>query len=704
MLRLIWLVPMLPLAGAALLGIAGRRLGERAVGVVACGLVAASFVVAAGAAVEYGRERWEPDRYTVYRSDEAGKGFPNAFTWIPGGAAVTADGRPVPGGVTIEWVYAVDALTCVMLLVVTGVGLLIHVFATGYMRGDAGYARFFAYLNLFMFSMLVLVLGANLPMLFVGWEGVGLCSYLLIGFWFERREAADAAKKAFVVNRIGDFGFLLGMFGLFALFGTFDFTALREAFAAVEPEQMGRFGAIGLVALGLFVGATGKSAQIPLFVWLPDAMAGPTPVSALIHAATMVTAGVYMLARLNFVFAASPTTMLVVAVVGGATAVLAAAIAFTQNDIKKVLAYSTVSQLGLMVLACGVGAFAMAIFHVMTHAFFKALLFLGAGSVIHGLHHEQDMRKMGGLRGAMPVTFWTMAVAWLAIAGIFPLAGFFSKDAILWESWISPYGWGKAMWVVGLVVAACTAFYMTRLMMMTFWGEFRGEHAPHESPRVMTVPLVVLAALSVVGGWVGIGAVVPLVGSHEPPFARWLAPVVAVREAHAGEHGLAEEAVLALAALAVAAGAVALGYYFYVVRPELPGRAASALGGLAAASRNKFWFDEAYAVFPVGFTVWLSRLAFRTDSRVVDGAVNGTGWLTRRASLGSGWLDFRIVDGAVHAVSFALYAGSLVLRAAQTGLFQTYALAIVIGLVAFVVVLEWSAIAGVVSRLLGGGQ
>ncbi len=717
MLKFIWLVPMVPLLGAVACGLLARRsdVSERVVSLIACIAIAVSFAVSIGAVVEFGRERWSHEHYAVYVSSEDGKTFPNAFVWIPGGAAVTSlgedAGRPIDGGLSITWAYQLDALGSVMLLIVTGVGLLIHVFAVGYMRGDPGYARFFAYMNLFMFSMLVLVLGSSFPMLFVGWEGVGLCSYLLIGFWYVKPEAADAAKKAFIVNRIGDAGFLLGMFGLFALFGTFDFTALRTAFEAGggHAEAFGQFGLMSMIALGLFIGATGKSAQIPLFVWLPDAMAGPTPVSALIHAATMVTAGVFMVARVNFVFEASPTMMFVVAVIGGLTALFAATIAVTQYDIKKVLAYSTVSQLGLMFLGCGVGAYSMAIFHVMTHAFFKALLFLGAGSVIHAMHHEQDMRRMGGLKKYLPTTYLTMACGWLAICGVFPLSGFFSKDGILWESWASssiPHPYGKILWGIGLASSALTAFYMTRLMAMTFLGDSRSDHghAPHESPGVMTFPLIVLAILSIVGGWIGIGAVVPVVGSHQPPILRWLAPIVERGLGREPVEGVETEAVLAFVALAVAVGAIALALHLYVRRPQVPERLASSLGPVYKASFNKYWIDEMYAYVPVGLTIALSRIAYLVDSRVVDGAVNGVAWTTRIGSRLSGLFDFNIVDGFVNLVARVSYYGSLLIRALQTGLFQNYALAIVLGVAAIIIGYEWSAIAGLVAGLAGGGR
>src|SRR5215216_4640549 len=432
------------------------------------------------------------------------------FSWMP------------VGDLSIDWAFQVDQLSMTMALIVTGVGTLIHIFSVGYMRDDPGYPRYFAYLNLFIAFMLVLVLGASYPVLFVGWEGVGLCSYLLIGFWFSEKANADAGKKAFIVNRIGDFGFLVGMFLMFANLGQLDFVGVNAA----APQLAFGGAVVTAICLFLFLGCVGKSAQIPLYVWLPDAMAGPTPVSALIHAATMVTAGVYMIVRCSEIFVHAPTAMFIVAIIGAATALFAATIGLAQNDIKKVLAYSTISQLGYMFLACGVGAFIAAIFHVITHAFFKALLFLGSGSVIHGMHHEQDMRRMGGLRKYMPITFATMVTGWLAISGIPIFAGFFSKDEILWKTWSAPGfslpspAFSKLLWAIGALTAFLTALYMTRMMVMTFWGgeRFRDTHAikqvepdahhgpvvPHESPWVMTVPLIVLAVLSTVGGFIGV--------------------------------------------------------------------------------------------------------------------------------------------------------------------------------------------------------
>ncbi|HEX3560837.1 MAG TPA: NADH-quinone oxidoreductase subunit L [Pyrinomonadaceae bacterium] len=482
--RYIWLVPLLPLVGAAINGLLGRkfRFSERLVGSIAVGSVALAFLISVAAVVSYGANVW-PKPYVT--SDDGAF----SYTWIPGGAVEITEGLKERAGVgspgaalkkgqgsvlDVEWSYQLDALSSIFMLVVTGVGLCIFVFATGYMHGDRGFYRFFSYLGLFMFSMLILVMGSNFMMMFVGWEGVGLCSYLLIGYYFDRREAGDASRKAFITNRIGDFGFALAVFGIIATFGTTQYTSVMGQARTFPIEIIGQWGIMSWLALGLFVGACGKSAQIPLYVWLPDAMAGPTPVSALIHAATMVTAGLYMLTRTNVIFQHSQAMMLVVAVVGALTALFAATIGITQNDIKKVLAYSTISQLGFMFLACGVGAFVIGIFHVMTHAFFKALMFLGAGSVIHGMHHEQDMRRMGGLRRYMPKTHWTFVAGWLAICGIIPFSGFWSKDEILWNAASTQYfrsGW--LLWLIATIAATCTAFYMTRLMALTFWGRER---------------------------------------------------------------------------------------------------------------------------------------------------------------------------------------------------------------------------------------
>jgi len=472
MQKYIWLVPLLPLLGAAINGLFGRkfRFSETLIGSIAVGSVALAFLISVGAVFSYGfgsHAQW-PNPYLTSTDSFS-------FLWIPGGAVEINHG--IQSGyalLNVEWSYQLDPLSSIFMLIVTGVGLCIFIFATGYMHGETGFYRFFAYMGMFMFSMLVLVMGSNFLMMFVGWEGVGLCSYLLIGYYFDRQEAANASRKAFITNRVGDFGFALAIFAVIATFGSAQYTQVFEQAKAYPIETLGHWGILSWIALGLFIGACGKSAQLPLHVWLPDAMAGPTPVSALIHAATMVTAGLYMVTRTNVIFQHSQTMLLVVALVGTATAIFAATIGITQNDIKKVLAYSTVSQLGFMFMACGVGAFVIGIFHVMTHAFFKALMFLGAGSVIHGMHHEQDMRRMGGLKKYMPYTYWTFFAGWLAICGIIPFSGFWSKDEILWNAASTtqiPLGW--IVWLFGTIAAVCTAFYMTRLMAMTFWGKER---------------------------------------------------------------------------------------------------------------------------------------------------------------------------------------------------------------------------------------
>jgi len=587
MFKYIWLVPLLPLIGAAINGLLGRKLrfSEQIIGGIAVGSVALAFLISVAAVYSYGfggHAEW-PRPYLTSQD-----GF--SFDWIPGGAVSVNHGAAAAEGpryalLNIEWSYQLDPLSSIFMLIVTGVGLCIFVFATGYMHGEAGFYRFFAYMGLFMFAMLVLVMGSNFLMMFVGWEGVGLCSYLLIGYYFDRQEAANASRKAFITNRVGDFGFALAIFGIIATFGSAQYVNVFEQAKSYPIELIGHWGILSWIALGLFIGACGKSAQLPLHVWLPDAMAGPTPVSALIHAATMVTAGLYMVTRTNVIFQHSQTMLLVVALVGAATAIFAATIGITQNDIKKVLAYSTVSQLGFMFMACGVGAFVIGIFHVMTHAFFKALMFLGAGSVIHGMHHEQDMRRMGGLKKYMPYTYWTFMAGWLAICGVIPFSGFWSKDEILWNAASTthiPFGW--IVWIVGTIAATCTAFYMTRLMAMTFWGRERfleapaggeadeahasaydkgltqhdatfasagdrprhepgehvgpvhedvahhvashghgshhGAHVPHESPASMWVPLAVLAFLAVIGGIVGVGPAFRTVTGSEHPGGR----------------------------------------------------------------------------------------------------------------------------------------------------------------------------------------
>jgi len=614
MLRWIWAIPLLPLAGFLANGLLGRRLSKRAIGTIACGAVLASFLLSVGAVVALsgaGEDlgagggpslRWDPE----HRRAQVTVG-----TWIPASAA---------GALAVDWGFVLDPLSAVMILVVTGVGFLIHVYSIGYMHDDPGYARYFAYLNLFMAMMLTLVLGSSYVVLFVGWEGVGLCSYLLIGFWYQDVAKATAGMKAFLVNRIGDFGFMLGMLLMFVHFGTLDIQT-------VAAGAGGAGAAVTLIALLLFVGATGKSAQVPLYVWLPDAMAGPTPVSALIHAATMVTAGVYMVARSSVVYVNAPAALATVAVVGAVTAFLAATIALVQTDIKKVLAYSTVSQLGYMFLACGVGAFSAGIFHLVTHAFFKALLFLGAGSVIHAMSGEQEMPRMGGLRAHLPATYRTMLIGALALAGIPPLAGFFSKDEILGKAWEDGHLW---LWMMGSVTALLTAFYVFRLIYLTFFGAPRmsaeARHHLHESPGVMTVPLWILAVLSAAGGLLGLPAALGFGNFLEG----WLEPALASPPAHTAAEGSGHAAagghvwLLVVAALIAVAG-WAVARTLYQARPETPARIAARAGGLYRVLKGKYFVDEIYqAVFVRSFFGGAWALD-RFDRHVVDGTVNGSG-------------------------------------------------------------------------------
>jgi NADH-quinone oxidoreductase subunit L len=668
MIRLLWLVPLLPAAGFVVNGLLGPRvLPRRAVGLVACSTVLLSFVLSLGAIWECGGRRVTETLYT----------------WMPMGHA--ADGSVV----SIDWAYALDPLSAVMLLVVTGVGFLIHVYSVGYMvhEEQPAYARFFAYLNLFMAMMLTLVLGASLPVVFVGWEGVGLCSYLLIGFYHDRMfdartgmTCADAGRKAFLTNRVGDVGFLLGMLLLFSTTGTLDIQGI-----------LGKVGTLGTgvctaAALLLFLGACGKSAQIPLYVWLPDAMAGPTPVSALIHAATMVTAGVYVTCRMAPLYLAAPRAMMVVAVVGALTALFAASISLAQNDIKKVLAYSTVSQLGSMMLAAGVGAFGAGIFHLMTHAFFKALLFLGAGSVIHALSGEQDIRRMGGLDRRLPVTHATFAVGTLAIAGIFPLSGFFSKDKLLWLA----FNRSPLLWLLGAAGAFMTAFYMARLYILVFRGKERfseeARHHLHESPRTMTIPLVILAVLSFVGGFVDIPEVlVPGLNSLE----RWLAPVFegggaegagAVAAAHVSHHSAGVEIGMMVASLMVALAGLFFGWVFYEARPEMPDRLAVRVGGLYRVIVNKYFVDELYGKVLLAPYYALCRASAWFDAWVVDGVVNAAGYVTLGTSYTSSGFDTYVVDGLVNLAGYIVRGFSWVFRKIQTGIVQSYATAMVLGI------------------------
>lgn len=587
------LIPLLPLVGAAVHALWGDRLGRRAVGGLACMAVAVSFLLAVNAFFELGA---------------AGEGavvVDDVYRWI------------AAGPLTVDFTLSIDALSAVMCLVVTGVGLLIHIYSIGYMGHDPDYARYFAYLNLFTASMLLLVLADSLPLMFVGWEGVGLCSYLLIGFWYTDIAKASAGKKAFVVNRIGDAAFIVGMLVLFWALHDGGLASLR--FADINAAAAALSPAVALsAALLLFVGATGKSAQLPLFVWLPDAMAGPTPVSALIHAATMVTAGIYMIARLNGLYVAAPEALAVVGIIGAVTALGAAAVGTVQNDIKKVLAYSTVSQLGYMFMALGAGAFAAAVFHVVTHAFFKALLFLGAGSVIHGLHDEQDIRNMGGLREKMPVTSRTFVVATLAIAGVPGLSGFFSKDEILASTFASGH---TLLWAMGVVGAGLTAFYMTRLVRLTFYGSYRGPRetweGAHESPSSMTSVLIVLAVLATIGGYLGVPAV--LGGSNH--FGHYLSGVVSHHEL-----GLSHltELVLMFVSVAVAIGAMVLAWRLYADGPEPDQVFAKRAAGLQRALSHAYYIDEGYDRGVVASVGALARGLWRgVDVAVIDGIANG---------------------------------------------------------------------------------
>ncbi len=641
------------------------------------------------------------------------------YTWMPAGLGQV--GKAL-ADFAVDFALRIDPLSCTMLLIVTWIGFLIHVYATGYMSHETGYTRFFTYLNLFMFMMLLLVLGANYIVMFVGWEGVGLCSYLLIGFYYDKNYAADAGKKAFIVNRIGDFGFILGIFLIFNTFGSADYGKVFAAASAHPGEYAGVATAICLL---LFVGACGKSAQIPLYVWLPDAMAGPTPVSALIHAATMVTAGVYMVVRSNVLFRLAPEAMAVVAIVGALTAIFAATIGIAQTDIKKVLAYSTVSQLGYMFLAAGVGAFTAAIFHVMTHAFFKACLFLGAGSVIHGCGSEQDMRKMGGLRKYMPKTHWTMLVATIAIAGVPPLAGFFSKDEIL----AGAFGYNKFLWILGFFTAGMTAFYMFRLYYMTFHGEYRAAqvvgipesepqhgghqvipsqlhldegdahsdkahghhvdaHAPHESPASMTIVLAILAIGSIFAGLVGFPTGL-FGGAHETLFQRWLEPVLLPlggEHFHFHEMPLGEEVGLILASVAVAFLGIFVAWRLYKRRPAVPDPVEN-LGFLHRVLANKYFVDEAYNSTAVAGTIGLSKLLAWFDTYIVDGIVN----LVRHITVfplghGSNLIDKYIVDGLVNGVANTATGASRFFRRMQSGFVQNYALVMGAGIVLITVV------------------
>ncbi len=640
----VWLIPVFPLIGFLINGLFGRKLPKKVVGIVGSGAILLSFLLAC---VIFFQMNGNPEL-----SEHGVKNI--LFPWIS------------YGDFNVNFAYLFDRLSGSMTLMVAGVSFLIHVYSIGYMAEEEGYWRYFAYLNLFVFMMLTLVLADNLLLMFVGWEGVGLCSYLLIGFYYTTKVASDAGKKAFIVNRVGDFGFILGMFLIFTLFGSLEFEKIREGIisAGLTPEHT--FGVITLATILLFVGATGKSAQIPLYVWLPDAMAGPTPVSALIHAATMVTSGVYMIVKLNFLFQLAPITLLTIAWVGGLTALFAATIGTVQNDIKKVLAYSTVSQLGYMFLALGVGAFIAGFFHILTHAFFKALLFLGSGSVIHAMHHAyhhagihdkdpQDIRNMGGLKKYMPKTYWTFLIATLAIAGFPPFAGFFSKDEILWKAFASNH---KVLWAIGAFAAVLTSFYMFRLVYLTFLGDFRGgkeeEEGLHESPSVMTVPLMALAFLSVVGGWMGFPHIFHLPNLLE----HYLEPMVEnIGNIHF-MHNVSMEWTLMFVSVGLAIVGWLFARFLYGRKTDAPSKLAETFNYFYTILLNKYYVDEIYfalivnPVKKIGEFCWLF-----IDTVIIDGAVNLSASLARCV----GKIYSLYQNGAVKVYALTMLGGILIL-------------------------------------------
>jgi NADH-quinone oxidoreductase subunit L len=679
---LVWLIPAFPALAVILNGLLGRRVFRDQAHILGVGSVGLSLFLSL---------------IVIIRviADPAHPIHAKFFTWV------------FAGSFSADMAFLVDPLSAVMLFVVCGVGFLVHVYSIGYMHGDPGYPRFFTYLNLFMTSMLILVLADNYLLMFVGWEGVGLCSYLLIGYWYDRPAAANAGKKAFIVNRIGDTGFILAIVLIFWTTGSVNY---EEVFTRAADPTVMTVGIATAITLLLFVGATGKSAQVPLYVWLPDAMEGPTPVSALIHAATMVTAGVYMVVRSQALFLLAPVSMHVVAGIGAFTAIFAASIGLVQNDIKRVLAYSTVSQLGYMFLGCGVGAFASGLFHVMTHAFFKGLLFLGAGSVIHAMHNEQDMRHMGGLQKYIPGTYRAMWWATLAIAGIFPLAGFWSKDEILGVA-VKSGGLSVLWWILGLCAAFMTSFYMFRLLFMTFYGEerFDTHHVhPHESPPPMLIPLKILAILSIIGGFV-VG-----IPPENGLFHRFLAHAF-----HGAHHAHAfhvwPDLFLMILSTLVALGGFVTAYYFYLENPE---RSQSLIGKVTSAVRllvtvafknilveafhtvrprrlaarfafvyqmllNKYYIDEFYDAFIVRPVMWGMNALWTVDARVVDGMVNGSAALTRLYANCSGIVDRLIVDGSVNGVAVLVQSGARAFRLLQTGIVQNYLLVMACGVFVF---------------------
>jgi NADH-quinone oxidoreductase subunit L len=674
MLNHIWVIPSLPLVGSALIGLlglitlrnTGRKLNKKLVSAIALGSVGLAFVMSALCV------------YQLFAVEHKELFSLDVFTWLRAGSLPLAGGGMA--SLEVPWGFQLDPLSAVMILVVTGVGFLIHIYSTGYMWDDSGYYRFFSYLNLFMFAMLTLVLANNYVMMFVGWEGVGLCSYLLIGFYFDKKSAGDAGKKAFVVNRIGDAGFILGMMLVFVHFGSLRFEEVFNAAAAL-PVQSGH-GFLFWATLCFFVGACGKSAQIPLYVWLPDAMEGPTPVSALIHAATMVTAGVYMVCRSNALYSRAPETLIIVAVVGSLTAIFAATIGFAQTDIKRVLAYSTVSQLGYMFAALGVGAYVGGIFHLMTHAFFKALLFLGSGSVIMAMHHEQDMMKMGGLRKYLPWTYRTMLVGTIAIAGIPPFAGFFSKDEILWRAWSNGH---PVIWFLLWCGAGMTAFYMFRLLFLTFWGQERMDehtrHHIHESPRNVVYPLAALAVLSTIGGLVGF----PGWSGIANRFEHFLEPVLRIPESaeHVAHHSAGQELLFTVLSVAIALAGIFMAHRFYVVRPGLADQVTAKIKGFYTLVYRKYCVDEVYDALFVNRIKDLGNVFYFVDSKF-DGLVNLTAALTRWTASLFKLFDSYVVDGLVNLVGWINMLMNRVVTSFQTGLIQRYVLITMVGIVVII--------------------
>ncbi len=678
MLDLIWLVPVLPLLGSVTIGLlglfklrnTGEKLNKKIVSVIALASVGIAFLISVSCVYQL----FVVEHEEIYNVD--------LMTWIQGGALPMANGELA--NLDISWGFQLDALSSIMILFVTAVGFLIHIYSTGYMWEDTGYYRFFSYLNLFMFAMLTLVLANNYLMMFVGWEGVGLCSYLLIGFYFDKKSAGDAGKKAFVVNRIGDAGFVLGMMLVFVHFGSLHFETVFQK-ASAMPVETGT-GFLFWASICFFIGACGKSAQIPLYVWLPDAMEGPTPVSALIHAATMVTAGVYMVCRSNAIYSRSHEAMMIVAIIGTLTAVYAATIGFAQTDIKRVLAYSTVSQLGYMFAALGVGAFVGGIFHVMTHAFFKALLFLGSGSVIMAMHHEQDMMKMGGLKKYLPWTYGTMFVATLAICGIPPFAGFFSKDEILWNAFSSGHVY---IWLFLWLGAGMTAFYMFRLLFLTFWGKERmDDHTKHhlqESPKRVIIPLSVLALLSIIGGWIGLPKWIWPVNNFE----HFLEPVLYLPEVseHHAPHSISQELLMTGLSVGIALVGIYFAYRFYVARPGTAERITARIRAVYTTVYRKYYVDEIYDALFVNRTKNLGNGCFYFDSKFIDGfLVNGSAALTRGISEVSRLFDLYVVDGLVNLIGWINMQLSRLFKAFQTGQVQRYALVAVFGIVILILV------------------